>query len=569
MIPFKTTTLDKMGMVDCDKPLAFDTETIGLYGKIRLAQFYQEDWDSVLLVNNPDPMLLATFLNKHKVVMHNAHYDITCIQAATESRYEPKDYEDTFLLARLKFYNKEKFALDDVMGYVLGYAPYAKAGIDKKTMQKASWDLLAIPQKQLEYAAIDVYYLLDVYNAVKDKSDTTSYNLDMKTLSYCLDFQNNGMPVLDELLQQRYAENIAEVESYALPINVNSYQQVRPYIGSDQSDDLGLATLAIKGNIKANNVRVVRKLLKQNSFLNKFDTMLGSIYGKFKPSARSGRLTSNDQNLQQIPRKTNGLFGYTTEEGKVLVYADYAQLEMRCICAITGELKMDGLLRAGEDLHDFTAKMLFGDNFTPEQRQVAKTANFGLLYGAGVKVFLSILIKQADLMLSEHEGSITKRKWRTLWGTIAKWQDQGMTDWRSGKPWATPFGRMYTAKRSTDQLNIANQGFGAEVAKLALHYMMPELKALPEEWEVRLLNFIHDSYIVSCINSKEAYEEVSMIIANAMQTAWFEALRTGIDLKIRDLPMPVDVFVGYNWGAIEKDYLYKYSLEGTEYYAQV
>jgi DNA polymerase I-like protein with 3'-5' exonuclease and polymerase domains len=212
--------------------------------------------------------------------------------------------------------------------------------------------------------------------------------------------------------------------------------------------------------------------------------------------------------------------------------------------------------------------MLFGKDFTPVQRQIAKTANFGLLYGAGVNVFLSILIKDAGILLTEEEGAAIKRKWRMTYPTIAKWQDQGASDWRHGKAWKTPFGRKYTAKMMTDQLNICNQGFGAEVAKLAMHYMEPEVRGCFGK-DVFMADFVHDSFIYDCPADEEVYQGTGIIVADSMQKAWFEALRTGIDLKIRDLPMPVDVFVGYNWGRIEDDYLYKYTLDGMKHYEQL
>lgn len=563
-IPFEEVTLESINFDD--EPVAFDTETCGLYGKIRLAQFYQASWDKVKLVNYPNPFELAAKLDEAKQIMHNAHYDIACVQANSGTRYEPKTYEDTFYLSRLHFYNKEKFSLDAVMTYVLGYDPYDKMGIDKAVMQKINWDIPVLAHNQKVYAAIDVYFLLDVYDVVKGHEDDTSYKLDMLSLHYALDFQNNGMPVLRDEVPKVYKENLAEIEGYNMPINVNSYQQVRPYIGSNNSDALGLATLALQGNDRAKNVNTVRKLIKQNSFLNKFSVNEDYIYGKFLPSARSGRFTSKDQNLQQIPRKLKKVFGFDTESGKVLLYSDYAQLEMRCIAAITGEKRMDKILREGGDLHNFTTEMIFGKDYEDKQRQIAKTANFNLLYGGGVNMFRNILIKDAGLLLPEAEVATVKKKWLNLWPAIANWQKAAGNAWRHGKAWQTPFGRRYTAKLMTDQCNIMNQGFGAEVAKLAMHYMMPVIE---EEWAdkgVALCDFVHDSYIFECPADEEIYVPLAEFVAECMQRAWFEAVRTGVDLKVRDLPMPVDVFVGYNWGRIEKDYIYKFQLEGMKTY---
>ncbi len=565
-IPYKEVKLEDI--VFDDGPIAVDFETIGLYGVIRLAQFYQEGWEHVLLVNNPNTFELAIKISQEHLVIQNASYEISCIQASTGAFYEPATYDDTFYLARLKYYNKPTFALDDIMEYALGYDPYKAAGIDKTEMQKSDWAVIALSTKQKIYAAIDVYFLLEVFNEIKSHTEDTSYKLDMLALHYAVKFQTIGMPVLNDEVQKQYQKNLDTIEEINLPINSNSWKQVRPYIGSEQSDALGLATLTIQGNERAKNVNIVRKAIKQNSFLAKFDTPEERIYGKFLPSARSGRFTCKDQNLEQLPRLTKHCFGFNTEEGRVLVYADYAQLEMRCICAITGEPVMEKLLRALEDLHDYTAKMLFSEGFTPTQRQIAKTCNFNLLYGGGPVMLGSILIKDAGILLSEAELKSIKFKWRNLYHVIAGWQDRGIADYRRGIAWQTPFGRRYTAKLMTDQLNIQNQGFGAEIAKLAMHYMEPIIQD-KYNGDVGMANFVHDSYIYDCPADPEVYEDVSRIVADSMQKAWFEGLRTGIDLKIRDLPMPVDVFVGYNWGKIEKDYLYKYQLEGMKHYAEL
>lgn len=556
-------------VIDANEILAFDTETCGLYGKIRLAQFYQPSWSHVKLVNWPNPMELTLILNQTKLVMHNAHYDITVIQANTNSRFEPKDYEDTFYLARLHYYNQEGFALDEVMKYTLDFCPYTKQGLDKAILQKSNWNTPVLTEQQKLYAATDVFYLPQVYDAVSNKLEDTSYKLDKLSLHYALDFQNNGMPVLEDVVQQMYKEHLDELEQLAIPINVNSYVKVRPYIGSTLSDGLGLATLALQGNTKAENVRKARRLLKLNSFLTKFESDNGYIYGKFLPSARSGRFTSKDQNLEQIPRKLKKVFGFTEADDKVLIYADYAQLEMRTICAITGEPAMERILREGGDLHNFVATMIFGADFTPVQRQITKTANFNLLYGGGVNMFLSILIKDANLLLTESEGSVIKRKWLNIFTAIVKWQKQAIEAYKHGQAWATPFGRRYTAKLMTDQCNIQNQGFGAEVAKLAMHYAVPKIATELGAKGVRMCNFIHDSYIFESPNHPELYQAASVILAESMQKAWFEALKVGTNLRIRDLPMPVSVHVGTNWATIEKEHIYHYELKGSEFYEAV
>jgi hypothetical protein len=436
------------------------------------------------------------------------------------------------------------------MTYVLGFDPYRTAGLNKSVLQKSNWAAPVLTEDQQLYAALDVYHLVDVYEACKSHKEDFSYKLDMLALGYALDFQTNGFPVDQAAVAKLFQDNLTKIASYNLPINVNSFAQVRPYIGSNESDALGLSKLALKGNIRAEQVNIVRKLIKTNSFLSKFDTEDGRIYGKFAPSARSGRFTCKDQNLEQLPRATKGCFGLPTDSGRALVYSDYPGLELRAACAIINEPTMERLLREGADIHNYVAEIIFGHGFTATQRQITKTCNFNLLYGGGWAMLQGILIKDAGIFVPEAELKAIIRKWKNLWKAIAAWQEKGINAWRNGKAWSTPLGRRYVGNMMTDQLNIQVSGFGAEVAKLAMHYMYPKLK---EVEEAKLVNFIHDSYIAEC--DVEDAPLVAQIMGEAMQEAWFEGCKA---TAIKDLPMPIDVMWGYNWKAIETgDYLGK------------
>ena len=585
-VPYLLVTLAQaMEAVDSGTPLFADTETKGLYGEIRLLQLYQKDWDHVLIVDTPNPYELTTFLSSNHNIWHNVHYDVSTVQQQTETRWQPPVYDDTFLLSRLAFPEKEKFSLDDVLKYCLGYDPYLRQKLDKKTLQKSDWSKPVLTEAQLQYAATDVYFMPQVWDNVSELIDDPSYKLDKLTLNYCFDFQWNGMPLNEERLFLKYEDIEAQIAAVDMPINVNSWQQVRPYIGEDESDDLALAKFALAGNERAENVRKVRKLRKQLSFLTKFEETVvnGYILGKFLPSTRSGRLASKDQNLQQLPRSLKDVFGYDEDGDRVLIYADYAQLELRTICAIVKCVLMEQLFRDGTDLHTYTADMLFGqlqdviirtkeahpswsDDKVAEyaakeykrNRQISKTCNFSLVYGGGIPMFIGILIKTANIFMEEGPATKTRSRWRNLWREIYRWQEKGIRDWKAGRLGSTPLGRKYKAKMMTDQLNIENQGAGAEVAKLALHYFYPELQKYDD---CKLCNFIHDSFIISAPNDPAVYQPLARQLAESMQEAWFEMSKL---FTVPDLPMPVNVKVGFNWGDIESDDvedLWSYDLE--------
>lgn len=623
--PYKVVLKDlSLPGFDRNKDLFVDTETVGLYGKIRLVQFYQRGMDEVLIVEWPDPYMLAATMDQFNNVAHNIHYEVTVVQQNSGTRWIPERMVDTFLLARLALPNNEAFTLDDVMLVCLGRDPYRMQGLKKADLQKSDWGAPKLSDDQYVYAATDVYYLPNVLDKVQKAEEEFSYKLDMLTLRYCLDFQWNGMPLSKARLFEQWDKAEKALSEIKIPVNAASPKQVKEWLGIDSSADLELAYIELNEsetdlcyygsnsegtpkNIAAGLIRKARKLKKRLSFLAKFEETAkdGFIYGKFKPSARSGRLTSDDQNLQQLPRSLKEVFGVEPDSGLILVYADYAQIELRHICALVECKLMEELFRKGEDLHTYTADMIFGSFeslFGPafkaaiethtarneygviseedyqrihdgvehevkalykRNRQISKTCNFSLLYGGGVPMFISILVKTTNIWLSERDGNKARAKWRNLWKEIYAWQERGIAAWRKGRLGSTPLGRKYSSKMMTDQLNIENQGGAADVNKLAMHYLTPRLRDYNAEHGTtyRIANNIHDSYILIGESIPEHYQAVARILAEEMQRAWFECSKC---LKIKDLPMPVDVKCGYNWGDIENDDIenvYDFTLE--------
>lgn len=574
MVKYSYTTIEEViKLIDYNKPVFFDTETNGFYGTIELAQFYQEHWEEVLFVNKPDPFLLAIHLKAAHLVMQNAHYDVSTISTQIGSKWLPKDLDCTLLASRLHYCDKLDFDLASLLTYALGYDIYKEYGLDKKTLQKSVWTGVLTKDQEV-YGALDVINLPILYNIIKHVKGSYLYELDMLTLKYCVDFQMNGFPVNIDRLNMQYALNEIEIEKLDMQFNVNSPKQVCEVLGIKSSAALVLQTMKLRdGNELAGKVVKARKLLKQQSFMRKFETDDGHIYGYFKPLARSGRLTCSDQNLQQLPRKLKHLFGYIPEQNKVIIYADYAQLELRTICVQLKETKMEELFRAKEDLHAYTSEKLFGpkENYTKQElkdnRQVTKTFNFNLLYGGGAAMAQGILIKDRDIYMPLEEIVKRKKIWHKLWPAITAWQNAGIPKWRAGMLNQTLLGRKYKAKLLTDYLNIQNQGAGAEVTKLALHYLYKYCLNKEKYKEVKLINFIHDSYLISCPADINLYTEVSDLLAKCMQIAWYETIK---ESKISDLPMPVDVLVGYNWGDMEEgEIIYKYELEGSKYLGEV
>ncbi len=559
-VPFRIVTMQELTTAtNFAHKVACDTETMGLYGKIRLFQVFQRDWDEVLIVDTPSHLEVVAYLAKADSIWHNAHYDFTTIAP----RFAPKKFADTFLMSRLAEPQYQEYSLDACMERALGFDPYAEQGLDKKALQKSNWSK-PLTNDQYLYAATDVYYLFEVYDRCTPALETEAYRLDILSLLEAIDFQCNGMAVQDHRIYEEYVNCIKKLKniewqtsgvgwhfehgghSIPMPFNPRSAPQTKAALGLESSSKDVLAEAAvIQGNKEAANVTTARSLMKLIGFLEKYEKG-ERLYGKFKPSARSGRFTSDDENLQQIPRALKTVFG--APPGRILVFADYAQLELRTICAIVGVSVMETLFREGKDLHGYVAEMLFGENYEKSDRQVTKTYNFNLLYGGSVGMVLSILLTYGQYV-EPRQAARHKQKWLNLFKELNKWQQECIAKWRKGKLNSTPFGRAYKAKLMTDFMNIMNQGAGAEVAKLALVYLQRKLRANPK-YDAVLCNFVHDSFIIECPDDPAIYQPVGVLLAECMQDAWFQMSK---NFKIKDLPMPVDVKVGNNWGDLEND----------------
>jgi len=521
--------------------LAVDFETKGFYGEIQVAQFNCQHWDAPVLVQHPPLLALADKLSQEHIVAHNVSYEISTVQQQLGVHYGdhrhywvPADWEDTLLLAKLQFYQLQSYTLDACYEAVLGYNPYLANNIDKKVMQKADWS--DPTPKMLEYAELDVKYLLDVYAACAEQTLTSNYLLTKEATKHMLHAQCNGLHFDRSRIASLRASNQVRIDELAVPVNVNSYQQVRPYIGEEESNGLALATYALEGNDKARDVQEARKLIKLNSFLTKFEreSFNDRIFGKFTFTTKSGRGNCKDQNLQQLPRKTKGVF--TAAPGHVLVMSDYAQLEIRYACAYTGESVMEQLFREGADLHQRTADLM------GVVRQDAKVCNFNLLYGGSAKMLRAIFVEKANKLLPIEEVYTLKTKWHNTWPTLTKWQNYMIEQHRQGKPQSTTLRRKFVSKLYTDAMNLPIQGGSADIAKLALHKMYKEIGTY------KFVDFIHDSFMWEVPDDPAIYKRVAQVTAKAMQDAWTDLLQY---TKIPDLPMPVDVVVGHNWGDLE------------------
>jgi DNA polymerase-1 len=221
--------------------------------------------------------------------------------------------------------------------------------------------------------------------------------------------------------------------------------------------------------------------------------------------ADTGRMSCMSPNLQQIPRDKRFRACVQAPAGWKLVVADYGQMELRLAAAEAKDPLMTEVFQQGKDLHTITATQIYGvaeDEVTKEQRQVSKSANFGLLYGSGAKG-LRNYAAQTGIKMDLDEAAEVRRKFHAAYQGISKWQHDNAraADAAKGNPSIririSELRRFLPGENNklTTRCNTPIQGAGAAVLKLTLSKLWPLLNADGED-TVRLAGVVHDEIIL-------------------------------------------------------------------------
>ncbi len=272
----------------------------------------------------------------------------------------------------------------------------------------------------------------------------------------------------------------------------------------------------------------------------------GRIHTRFNQTeARTGRLSSDNPNLQNIPIRTelgSQLRAYfVARPGCVLVDADYSQIELRILAHITGDEHMQQAFQRGEDIHRSTAAKIYNlpvDQVTPRLRSSAKAINFGIMYGKGAYSLskdIGVTIKEADAFLKNYLAAFPK---------VSGYMDKTIADAKACGYVSTLFGR----RRSLPELASSNrnirasgermarntpiQGTAADVIKLAMVRVWRRLR--DEKMESRLILTVHDELIVEAPEAEA--EKAAAILREEMEGCVHYAV-----------PLSTEVHEGKNW----------------------
>jgi DNA polymerase-1 len=268
----------------------------------------------------------------------------------------------------------------------------------------------------------------------------------------------------------------------------------------------------------------------------------GRIYPTWKQlgAPSSGRMSCSDPNLQQLPRGEYRRC-IVAPPGRVLIKADYSQIELRIAAKISDDKALlDAYLQGEEDLHVRTAKKVLGiDDVTKEDRQLAKALNFGLLYGMGARGFRRYAKSEYRLTLTEQKASGYRDAFFRSYPGLAAWHRRVRS--RRTTETRTLSGRRRILDHNTPdthRMNTPVQGTGADGLKVALALLWERRERVPGAFPVLA---VHDEIVV------EADEGEGDKVARWLKEAMVDAMAPFIE----PVPVEVKIATGRTWGMEE------------------
>lgn len=285
-------------------------------------------------------------------------------------------------------------------------------------------------------------------------------------------------------------------------------------------------------------VLVLPKLVKQST---------GRVHTHFNQiGTATGRLSSSDPNLQNIPvksdwgKKVRAAFN-ASKSNFTIISADYSQIELRILAHLSDDQKMLKAFQSGADFHRITAAQILGkksEDVTTEERNKAKAINFGIIYGMGAQR----LAKQQKISLADAKNFI--ERYFTNFSGIKKYLDTQRAEAHSSGVVKTYFGRirpipMILSKNPLEAklaeniaINSPIQGTAADIMKMGM--LAVQKSILQKKLKTKMIIQVHDEIVLD--GPLDEHEEVSQIVKSAMENA--------INFKV---PMLVEVGHGTNW----------------------
>ena len=570
IVCFDTETTD----IDTQKAklvgIAFSYEK----GKGFYVPFPENDEDALTLVQKFKPFFDSESILK---VGQNLKYDLKVL-----ANYDIQVQSPMFdtMIAHYLINPDMRHNMDVLSETYLKYSPKSiETLIGKKGKNQKSMRQVAIEEVK-EYAVEDADVTLQLHAVFSEKlvethTERLFKDIEIPMVKVLADMEREGINLDVPFLKSLSAELETDIKSLQFKIyetagrsfNLASPKQLGEIlfdelkIGGNKPKKTKTGQYATGEDVLsylANEHQIVkdildwRQLIKlQNTYVEALPLQVSSKTGRvhtdyMQTVAATGRLSSNNPNLQNIPIRTERgrmirkAFVPRNEEF-VLLAADYSQIELRIIAALSGEENMIKAFQNGEDIHKSTASKVFNiplEEVTKEQRSHAKTVNFGIIYG--VSAFG--LSNQTDLTRSESKDLIDA--YYQTYPKLRAYINQQMEFARQNGFVQTILGRrrylndinsMNQVVRGAAERNAVNapiQGSAADIIKIAMINIHKKLET--ENWQSKMLLQVHDELVFDVHLSE--LERIQPMIKAEMENAF-----------VLEVPLEVEIGIGQNW----------------------
>ena len=475
--------------------------------------------------------------------------------------------------------------LDELSERWLGLETITYESLCGKGAKQIGFADVAIGQAT-EYAAQDADFALRLEAHLRAQMDAKQLEMyekmELPVAQVLFEMERNGVQIDRAELARQSAELGAELmkleqEAYAAadqPFNLNSPKQLQEIL----FDKMGIPTKGLKktakGGISTNEAVLEQlapdyplpKIILQNrslaklksTYTDKLPEMISPKDGRVHTTyaqavAITGRLASNNPNLQNIPIRTaegrRVRRAFTAPQGSVIVSADYSQIELRIMAHLSGDKTLIAAFQNGEDVHRRTAAEVFGiapENVSSEQRRYAKTINFGLIYGMGqygLAKSLGIDNLSAKTFIDRYFArypGVAEYMQRTKEQAAA----QGFVETLFGRRLYLPdiHNKNANARAGAERaaINAPMQGTASDLIKRAMIDVarwLSECEASP--WDClksKLIMQVHDELVLEVVESE--LETVKEMLPKVMAE---------VDGGLLHVPLVAEVGVGKDW----------------------
>ena len=505
----------------------------------------------------------------------NIKYDMLVMQ---QHNINITPIDDTMLLSYVLHAGEHGQGMDELSERYLGIKPISFNEVTGTGKSRLRFDEVEI-EKATNYAAEDADITLRLWQFFKPqlaqaKLLTLYETIERPLVPVLAQMETRGIKVdLPQLanLSKDFAARMVEYEReiYALAgreFNVASPKQLGEILfdemkleGGKKSDKSGaygtdsgvLEDLAEQGHILPQKILEWRQLAKlkstyTDSLANQINPKTGRVHTNFAMAiASTGRLSSNDPNLQNIPiRSIEGKkirHTFIAEVESLLLAADYSQIELRLLAHVADIPSLKTAFKNGDDIHAITASQMFGvpvSQVDSELRRKAKTINFGIIYGIsahGLAIRLGISRTEAAQYIEKYFAQYSGiRDYMESCKEFAR--EHGYVETLFGRRCHVPAindknaGRRQFSERAA--INAPLQGTAADIIKRAMIAIDKKLKHEPE---CKMLLQVHDELVFEV--KENLIEKVKPIIKNCMEHA--------AEISV---PLTVEIGIGKNWG---------------------